>query len=234
MAIIDEHEQTTATEHVHYCPSCGEPVGNFRYCTNCGHAIPLPTATAGDGVGAEPPPAPPPAPPLAPPPAGAPSPERSGRTRILVISLAALLGLAAIAIAAVVLASGNSSRNSTAVSGADGVYRQKLTVALTPVVSANRALSVALGRWVARARPSRGQERSRQRPDRRLSPRRARSQSSPSRPTNSRSRNRSNWRSRRTTATCNGLIDARHTEWSSRQPSAAAVHRHAIRVRAAQ
>jgi hypothetical protein len=43
---------------------------------------------------------------------------------MLVIAVATLLGLAAIAIAAVVLASGNSSTNSTTVSGADGVYQQ--------------------------------------------------------------------------------------------------------------
>ena len=129
MTLMDEHN--TAAGQVHYCPSCGEPAGNGRYCASCGTAIPLRTGGADAGATAEYP--------------RAPTPARSGSSRVVLIAAGAL-GLVAVAVAAIILLTSSSgSSNSSSTSGStDSIYRAKLTSALVPLAAANHALSSAL------------------------------------------------------------------------------------------
>ncbi len=158
IAITDERaaDSDGQTERAHYCPQCGHLSTEGRFCTDCGH--PLDTAATSDVRGAEQPTIAAPPPPTSPPPAvGAPPAANAPRSRIALIVAGGALGLIAIAVAAIILLTGSNSNTADP-------YRQKLTVALTPVLSTNTALSNTLtslhGKNTAAAKNAAGQAQS--------------------------------------------------------------------------
>jgi hypothetical protein len=165
MATTDGHD--TATERAHFCTNCGTETGAARFCPDCGTrthrempavsapepdtaqlaanttapyeattttefpAQPLPAQNATGAFGA------------APPPAGPPPTRAEGgthRSRVALIVAGAALGLVAIVVAVIIIATGGSGSSSNS----NTVYKQKLTTALGPVVTANTALSNSL------------------------------------------------------------------------------------------
>jgi hypothetical protein len=121
MATIGRHE--TEVGQARFCPDCGYPAGDSRYCAACGHNLEVET----DRLDPRPQTATPP-------------PARKGRRSTgLVVAAGAALALAAIAVAGVILLTGNSS------SSHQGSYKSQATAALSPVVAANQKLSAALG-----------------------------------------------------------------------------------------
>ena len=135
MALSDQHdtERLVATN----CPGCGRPVSGVRYCPDCGHAIALPASTRGNGQTVVMPPA-------FVPPRGAAAghgmpPAAPRRSRAVVLGAAGALGLAVIAVVAIVVLTSSSSTSAPPQS-----YRQKLALALAPVLAANRTLTVSL------------------------------------------------------------------------------------------
>ena len=120
MALINEQGTATAVP-TRYCPHCGNAVGeDGAYCASCGQPL-----------------APPVAPPTMPMTAAPPPPPAKDRSYAWLIAAGAV-GLVAIAIAATIIASsGGGSTTSTG-------YQQKLTVVLSPVLSANQTLSSSL------------------------------------------------------------------------------------------
>lgn len=121
MATIDQ--QDTVVERPRFCPECGQPAGEANFCPGCGHNM----GFAADRTLAHP---------------SVQSGAAGGRSRPdlkWVVALGAL-GLAAVAAAAVILLSGGSgSKPATG-----GPYQRQLATALSPLVSANQALSAAL------------------------------------------------------------------------------------------
>ena len=127
MALIDEHE--TASKHARYCPDCGHLATGMHFCPGCGHAIDPPTSasqTTAEQTWIIPPR-----------PAAAPPADASRSRFAVLIVLAVALVLAGIAAGAIILLSSSSSDQ-------NGVYRQKLSSAVGPVVAANNTLSRSL------------------------------------------------------------------------------------------
>jgi hypothetical protein len=128
-----------------FCPKCGEPAGGARFCANCGHEMataPRPTSAA---------------PPRLDPDGSPPNssrPSGSGgapRGRMLLLIAGGAIAVAAIAVAVIVLSSGSGSnkRQSTVEASQRAAapaapYKGQVAKALTPLVTANRALSTAL------------------------------------------------------------------------------------------
>ena len=172
MAITDQ-STVTGRSRPRFCPECGNPAGEGRFCSGCGRpfdadddvptsSMPVIDAQAGSadpgqtasfptldpGYGsaaaaASPPTMPGAAPPMGPPPPAYPAmpytppPEHSSGGRIALIAGAAAVGLLAIVAAVIVIATSGGGSDSAA-------YHQKLNVALSPVVSANSALTTNL------------------------------------------------------------------------------------------
>ena len=163
MATIDE--QPTAADNSRLCPHCECPVGDAKFCPECSYPLDtsattwngmravapeqmsaattgsMPAAPSGfDTSGGMPPYQPPGmtttgAMPAVPPPGS--TGKRRSRLALILAGLA--LGLAAIAVAAVVLLNdGHKSSDSNA------SYRSKLTGSLSPVVVANTSVSNSL------------------------------------------------------------------------------------------
>jgi hypothetical protein len=135
MALSDQHdtEPLLATN----CPGCGRPVSSVRYCPDCGHAIALPASTRGNEQTVV-------TPPVSVPPRAAAAghrllPAAPRRSRAVVLGAAGALGLAVIAVVAIVVLTSSSSSSAPLQS-----YRQKLALALAPVLAANRTLTVSL------------------------------------------------------------------------------------------
>ncbi len=163
MATIDG--QPTAADNSRLCPHCECPVGNAKFCPECSYPLDT-SATTWNGMravapeemsaattGSMPAAAPPGldtsgAMPRYPPPGmtatgampAVPPPGSTGkrRSRLALILAGLALGLAAIAVAAIVLLHGHESSDTTA------LYRSKLTGALSPVVAANTSVSNSL------------------------------------------------------------------------------------------
>ena len=117
MASIDRND--TATTQLRFCPECGEPADEGRFCSVCGHGL--------DGLSEQ------------------TSVRRGGpppRSRGVLIAAGAAVGSAAIAVAVIVLLSGSSS--SAPASNPSSVYQMKLAAALAPVVAADQSLSGTL------------------------------------------------------------------------------------------
>ena len=121
MATIGRHETEVGQER--FCPDCGYPAGDSRYCAACGHNLEVETEQLDPR-----------------PQTATPPPARQGRRSTgLVVAASAALALAAIAVAGIILLTGNSS------SSHQGSYTSQATAALSPVVAANQKLSAALG-----------------------------------------------------------------------------------------
>ena len=117
MASIDRND--TATTQLRFCPECGEPADEGRFCSVCGHGL--------DGLSEQ------------------TSVRRGGpppRSRGVLIAAGAAVGSAAIAVAVIILLGGSSS--SAPASNPSSVYQQKLAAALAPVVAADQSLSGTL------------------------------------------------------------------------------------------
>ena len=143
MAMTDD-PRGTAVDQAHYCRQCGHPVdGNF--CSGCGTMVA--TTVTMPAVAGTPPHSPSADTPPHSPPSG--KPPSVSRGRVGLIAAGAALGLAAVAVAVIILSVGSStSRRATpppsATLAAAGNYRQKLGAALSPVIAANQKLSSAL------------------------------------------------------------------------------------------
>jgi hypothetical protein len=116
-------EEPTASESPRFCSECGA-LSEGRFCVHCGHN----TLSAIPAVA---------------PPAPARQPDTSfvdpqPRSRWLVLAAGGAIGVAAIAVAAVILLTGSSSSDSGT------VYRHQLTGALAPVLSADTTLASSL------------------------------------------------------------------------------------------
>jgi hypothetical protein len=135
MATIDE--QPAAKGNARLCPYCGCPAGDAKFCPECSYQLDT-TATTWNGMRAvdadQAGPATTGAMPAVPPPGS--TAKRRSRLALILAGLA--LGLAAIAVAAIVLLNGHDSSDTTA------SYRSKLTGALSPVVAANTSVSNSL------------------------------------------------------------------------------------------
>ncbi len=106
---------------VHYCSECGRVVQDGGFCPGCGHPLfssadAAPTASFAGPLSAS-------------------APEHHSRRPALIAGT--LVGVAAVAVAALILLSGGNSDVKAA-------YQQKLAVSLTPLVSANSQLSASL------------------------------------------------------------------------------------------
>ena len=147
MAVVDETKAGGRVEETKawgrqpgYCPGCGHPVTGVRYCPECGHAQDIGASTsgrAGDQAPLDQTQVLPPRPPTARPPEGTAGGER-GRSRALLIAIPLVLVIAVAAVAIIVVSNSNSNQSTPS------SYRQKLTIALAPVITANRSLSVSL------------------------------------------------------------------------------------------
>ena len=134
MATIDE---PAAAGNARLCPYCGCSAGDAKFCPECSYQLDT-TATTWNGMRAvdadQAGPATTGSMPAVPPPGS--TGRRRSRLALILAGLA--LGLAAIAVAAVVLLNGHGSSDTTA------SYRSKLTGALSPVVAANTSVSNSL------------------------------------------------------------------------------------------
>ena len=132
MVMPVSEEPRAGTAHAGYCPGCGHYAGESRFCTECGQAVGDPAASTGAAAR----------------PVGIPSLPAggSGHRRVAVLcALGGSFGLAAIGAAAVILlSSSGGGAKAASPASADAVYRQKLTSALAPLISANQTLSGAL------------------------------------------------------------------------------------------
>lgn len=122
MATVDRKD--TGTERPRFCPECGHPAGDANFCPGCGHNM----GFAADRTLADP---------SVQPPAG------GRRPRVALIAACAALGVAAVAVAAVILLSGGSGSKTTGHTSASP-YRQQLAKVLAPLIRANQTLSGAL------------------------------------------------------------------------------------------
>src|ERR1700733_14381171 len=134
-------EGATGTTSPQYCPECGQPCAGQRYCAECGHAI----VSGPDGTDptAELPRLDSPRAAASPTPPAIPPAERP-RSRIVLMTAAGALALAAVAGIAIILLNGSSSTSTPKAPRHTAAYTQKLSGALAPVVSANQSLSGAL------------------------------------------------------------------------------------------
>jgi hypothetical protein len=118
MAITERND--TTTRQLRFCPECGHPAAEGRFCKVCGHSLDAVVSEQTSGK-----------------PSGPPA-----RSRGALIAAGAAVGLAAIAVAAIILLTGSSSSAPT--SNPSSVYKQKLAAALAPVVAADQKLSGTL------------------------------------------------------------------------------------------
>jgi hypothetical protein len=125
-----DHDQT-GTEVGRFCPECGQPAGDSNFCSRCGHNMGFAAdRTLGD-------------PGLQPSNADV---QKPGRRAGFIIA-AVVVGLVAIAVAAIVLLNTHSSKARSAGTPTPSVatvYRQQLTKVLTPVISANQTVASSL------------------------------------------------------------------------------------------
>jgi hypothetical protein len=129
MATFDK-DDTATTQVRRFCPECGHAAGGSNFYPSCGHNM----GFAADRTVADP---------ALRPPAGDGQRAR-GRLGFLIAGV--VLGLVAIAVAAIVLLnSGSKSGSGTSNSAnASVTYKQQLTKVLAPLVGANQAVSASL------------------------------------------------------------------------------------------
>src|ERR1700761_2196039 len=129
METFDKEE--TVVRAPRFCPECGQAAGNANFCPGCGHNMGFTAAnTVADRK-------------LQPPPGGG---QRS-RGRAGFVIAGGVLALAAIAVAVVVLLNrggGATASASTKSTNASARYERQLSKLLTPLVSANQAVSDSL------------------------------------------------------------------------------------------
>src|SRR5450755_2483089 len=117
MATTDDRRPAAGVDQARYCSQCGHPVdGNF--CSQCGTMVAT-TVTMPTVAGAPPHTQP------------TDTPASVSRGRVGLIAAGAALGLAAVAVAVIILSSGSSAPNRSApppsaTLSAAGTYRQKL------------------------------------------------------------------------------------------------------------
>lgn len=121
MATMDRED--VGAKRARFCPECGHEAGDANFCPGCGHNM----GFAADRTLADP--------------SVQASTRRTPRGRVAIIAACATLGIAAVAVAMVILLSGGGKTTSI---NAAAAYQQKLAEAVTPLVSANRTLSGAL------------------------------------------------------------------------------------------
>lgn len=125
MATIDRSD--AVTERARFCPECGQPSDGANFCPGCGHNM----GFAADRT-------------LADPSVQAAPGGRPPRGRIAVILAGATLGLAAVAVAVVVLLGSSTSSKAARPASVGASYQRQLAKVLTPVISGNHALSISL------------------------------------------------------------------------------------------
>lgn len=136
MAAIDQLESNERSGYGRYCSNCGAFADDARFCPQCGLAL-------GDldvhqpGARGNPPHVG----------SGGAAGSAPRGSRAVVLTVAGVLGLIAVAVAAIILANGSGKASggpANSSGGSDAAYRAKLQSALNPLVSANQALSSAL------------------------------------------------------------------------------------------
>jgi hypothetical protein len=125
-----DNDQTT-TEVGRFCPHCGQLAGDSNFCSRCGYNM---LSTSNRTV-----------PDTAPPAPNAVRQKPRGRAGFIIAG--GVVGLVALAGAAIVLLNSTGSKTSSAAAptpSANSAYRQQLTKVLAPVIRSNQAVSASL------------------------------------------------------------------------------------------
>lgn len=125
MATIDRND--AVTERARFCPECGHRSDGANFCPGCGHNM----GFAADRT-------------LAGPSVQAASGGRKPRGRGGLIAAGGALGVAAIAVAAIIVLGSRSRTTATSARSPTVIYKAQLTKVLTPLVTANQTLSRSL------------------------------------------------------------------------------------------